>query len=136
MKITDYLIIVATCLLSSFTFSSSDAEFKNLKEESGIYYVQFGVVGYNESNKFEVESILLQIPNHTIVAVVKRDQDYMIRIATTDKPDFKSYRKVFSKYGYEIDNRFFKINNQELLDEMVSKLKRLRNDKVKTQQVK
>jgi hypothetical protein len=136
MKITDYLIIVATCLLSSFTFSSYDAEFKNLKEENGIYYVQFGVVGHNEANTFEVESILLQIPNHNIVAVVKRDQDFMIRIATTDKPNFTSYRTVFSKFGYELDNRFFKINNQELLDNVVSKLKKLRNDKIKTQEGK
>lgn len=136
MKITDYLFIVATCLLSSFTFSSYDAEFKNLKEENGVYHVQFGVVGYQESNSFEVESILLQIPNHEVIEVVKRDQNFMIRITTTDKPSFKSYRTVFSKYGYELDNRFFKISNQELLDNVVSKLKKLRNDKVKTQQGK
>lgn len=131
MKIADYLIIVSTWLLSSYTFSTSDVEFKSLKEENGSYYIQFGVVGHNESSSIEVESILLQLPHHQVTSVTKRNQGYIIKVTTSQEPDFHSFRALFKPYGYEMDNRFFKIYNQELLDEIVSKLKKLRKDQTK-----
>merc|ERR1711916_155197 len=126
MKIADYLIIVSTWLLSSYTFSSSDVEFKNLKEENGKYYIQFGVVGHDAANSMEVESILLQLPHHQVTEVTKRDHDFVVRVITTEIPDFYTFRSVFQPYGYEMDNRFFKIHNDELLNEMMKKLKKLR----------
>lgn len=136
MKISDYLFIVVTWFLSSYTFSSSDVEFKNLKQENGTYYIQFGVVGHNNSTALEVESILLQLPHHNIVKVVNQNESFTIRLSTTEEPDFHMFRRVFKPYGYEMDNRFFKIYNQELLEEVVNKLKKLRKDslqKIKTQ---
>lgn len=132
MKITDYLIIVATWLLSSFTFSSNDVEFKNIKEEQGLYFCSFGVVGHSASSSLEVESILLQLQNYTVTEVTKRDQDFLIRVTTTTEPNFHQLRKVFTPYGYEMDNRFFRIYNPSLLDEIVERLKKIRKDQAKT----
>lgn len=114
MKIVDYLIIVSSWVLSSYTFSSSDVEFKKLSQDNGVYEIEFGVVGEKQSNSLEVESILAALPYHKVKEVIKVGQDFFITIKTTETPDFRFYRSAFKSKGYEMDERFFVFHNNEL----------------------
>lgn len=132
MKIVDYLIIVSTWLLSSFTFYSHEVEFKNIKEDQGVYYLHFGVVGTVESSKSEIESILGQLPNHEVIDVIQEGGRFKLFFNTTVLPEFATYRSVFNRYGYEMDNRYFHIHNENLLNEIVGNIKKIRQSQTKT----
>ena len=127
MKIVDYLIIVSSWVLSSYTFSSSDVEFKKLKQENGVYEIQFGIVGEKQTKSLEVESILASLPYHQTKEVVKVGQDFFITLRTTEEPDFRFYRTAFKSKGYEMDERFFVFHNEELKSAVESGIIKLKS---------
>lgn len=129
MKIVDYLIIVSSWLLSSYTFSSSDVEFKKLKQDNGVYEVEFGVVGEKQTKSLEVESILASFPYHNVQEIVKVGQDFYITLKTTETPDFRFYRSTFNAKGYEMNDRFFVFHNQELKSAVASGIIGLKSNK-------
>ena len=114
MKIVDYLIIVSTWLLSSYTFSFSDVNFKRIKEHKGAYQIQFGVIGSIDAQPVQMESILNSMPFVQVKEVVKRKGEFSIKIEMKKLPSFREFRSVFTKYGFEMDARFFIFPTKEL----------------------
>jgi len=130
MKIVDYLIILSTWLLSSYTFSSSDVDFKKIKEDNGVFEVQFGVVGQSYTKPVEVETILSSMPFHEVLEVTKRGHDFFINVKTTEMPDFRFYRETFNQFGFEMDVRFFEFHNDQLkqvVDKEIQKIKSIKS---------
>lgn len=126
MKIVDYLIIVSTWLLSSYTFSSSDVEFRKLDKEGEHYKVEFGIVAKTNSSRSELESVLLTLDNHEVLSVNQIGSDFVIVSKINDLPDFERIRKAFNAKGFELDPTFLKFKSKELrkiVNDSVSKIK-------------
>lgn len=126
MKIVDYLIIVSTWLLSSYTFSSSDVEFRKLDKEGEHYKVEFGVVAKTNSSKSELESVLLTLDNHEVLSVNQLGSDFVIVSKIKELPDFERIRKAFNNKGFELNPTFLKFKSKELrkiVNDSVNKIK-------------
>lgn len=129
MKIVDYLIILSTWLLSSYTFSYSDVNFKKLKEHNGVFEVQFGVIGLVNTKTIQMESILNSLPNVSVIEVIKRGGEFSMKIKSLKKTSFSLYRSKFRSFGFEMDCRFFTFPTKELQEQLEKNIKRIKNQK-------
>lgn len=103
MKIVDYLIIVSTWLLSSYTFGPAEVEFKMQNEFNGVYTVQFGVLVDTDTKVGEVEAIMATLPYHSIQQVTKTEKGIVVKLTTTEIPDVYYYSDLIKPFGFELD---------------------------------
>lgn len=114
MKIVDYLIIVSTWLLSSYTLVPADVEFKLQNELNGAYTLKFGVLVQPETKVADIEHVFSAIPNHTIKQVTKTEKGIVVQLTTTQIPDVFYYRNVVKAFGFNLDAAYLNFYSDDV----------------------
>lgn len=127
MKIVEYLIIVSTWLFSSYTFSSSDVEFRKVSKSGNEFQVEFGVIAHLNTKKIDLENILITLGCKEIVSVSKSGSDFEVVFKTAEKPNFVKYRAVFNALGYELNPKYLNLNDTEVIKSMNKTISDLKN---------
>lgn len=130
MKIINSLVIASVLLLSSFTILSSSADFRRVEKERKIYNVEFGIITEAGTKKVEVENVLALLDCDEIVAIENDGTDYIVEIKTKKKPIFTKYREVMNAVGFELNPRFLKFNDLDVLKSMNATIHKIKNKQI------
>lgn len=130
MKIINSLVIASVLLLSSFTIFSSSADFRRVEKERKIYNVEFGIITEVGTKKVEVENVLALLDCDEVVAIENDGTDYIVEIKTKKKPLFTKYREVMNAGGFELNPRFLKINDLDVLKSMNATIHKIKNKRI------
>lgn len=114
MKIVDYLIIVSTWLLSSYTLVPADVEFRLQNELNGTYTLKFGVLVQPETKVAHIEHVFSAIPNHTIRQVTKTEKGIVVQLTTTQMPDVFYYRNIVKVFGFNLDASYLNFYSDDV----------------------